>query len=177
MRAARNAGIVVPKKIIDEARTYLEKCTTSRGGVIYSLASGGHEGGPALVAAAIAGGFSTGDYSSPLVKKWFTYCRTAIPVAQGGRFGHDEYTHYYFAQCVYILADDGWEKLYGSTPANDRLTWSGYRAAMFDQLHRTQNGDGSWSGGGGFSVGPVYSTAMYCTIMQLDKATLPIYQR
>ena len=34
-----------------------------------------------------------------------------------------------------------------------------------------------WFHGGGFSVGPVYSTAIYCCIMQLDKGTLPIYQR
>ena len=35
------AGIVVPKSIIDNATKYLEKCTTPRGGVIYSLAHGG----------------------------------------------------------------------------------------------------------------------------------------
>ena len=29
-----------------------------------------------------------------------------------GRFGHDEYTHYYFAQAMYVLGDDGWEKLF-----------------------------------------------------------------
>ena len=48
---------------------------------------------------------------------------------------------------------------------------------MFDHLVQTQNADGSWPGGGGFSVGPVYSTAIYLTIMQLDNGTLPIYQR
>ena len=36
------------------------------------------------------------------------------------------------------------------------MTWTAYRAAMFDGLIRTQNADGSWPGGGGFSVGPVY---------------------
>ena len=38
-------------------------------------------------------------------------------------------------------------------------------------------GDGSWAQGGGWSVGPVYSTAVYCTIMQLDNNCLPVYQR
>src|SRR5262249_14402460 len=42
LRAARNAGIVVPKGIIDKAHDYLKKCTTPRGGIIYSLA---HRGG------------------------------------------------------------------------------------------------------------------------------------
>ena len=34
LRAARNAGIAVPKSIIDKAHKYLENCTTARGGVI-----------------------------------------------------------------------------------------------------------------------------------------------
>src|SRR5262249_1284167 len=86
-------------------------------------------------------------------------------------------THYYFAQAVYILGDDGWEKLYGDTPPAERLMWSKYREGMFDQWQRMQNADGSWPSGGGFSVGPGYSTAIYGTLMQLDKGTLPIYQR
>ena len=57
------------------------------------------------------------------------------------------------------------------------LTWTKYKAAMFDRLQTMQHQDGSWPSGGGFSVGPVYSTAIYCTILQLDKGTLPIYQR
>ena len=70
-----------------------------------------------------------------------------------------------------------WEKLFGPTPKDERVTWSKYREAMFDQLMQSQNADGSWSQGGGWSVGPVYSTAVYVTIMQLDKGVLPIYQR
>ena len=85
LRAARNAGIVVPKSIIDKAAKYLEKCTTPRGGVIYSLAHGGAvDGGerPPLTAAAIACAFSAGEYNSPLAKKWLKYCRTAIPIGR-----------------------------------------------------------------------------------------------
>ncbi len=40
LRAAKNAGIVVPKSIIDNAVKYLHDCTTERGGIIYSLAQG-----------------------------------------------------------------------------------------------------------------------------------------
>ena len=49
-----------------------------------------------------------------LVKKWFKFFQTHVPLAAGGfnRFGHDEYTHYYYAQANYILGDDGWEKLF-----------------------------------------------------------------
>ncbi|MCC6421667.1 MAG: terpene cyclase/mutase family protein [Gemmataceae bacterium] len=184
LRACRNAGIAVPKDIIRKAQDYLKHSTTERGGVVYSLGRGGFRapaGGerPALTAAAISCGFNAGEYKSDLVKKWFKFCRDAISINNlgGVRIGHDEYTHYYYAQAVYILGDDGWEKLFGSTPENQRVSWSRYRATMFDRLIQTQHQDGSWPSGGGFSVGPVYSTAVYLTIMQLDKGTLPIYQR
>lgn len=183
LRACRNGGIPVPKAVVKKGYDYLKNSTTAQGGVVYSLGRGGvgaPVGGerPALTAAAIACLFSAGEYKDELVKKWFKYCQRAIPIAGGGiRMGHDEYTHYYYAQAVYTLGDDGWEKMFGPTPADQRVTWSAYRAAMFDHLKNTQNADGSWPGGGGFSVGPVYSTAIYCTIMQLDKATLPFYQR
>jgi hypothetical protein len=184
LRACRNAGIPVPKAIIKKAHDYLKNSTTPRGGVVYSLGRGGMRaplGGerPALTAAAIACLFNAGEYKSELCKKWFKFCQTAIPInAVGGvRIGHDEYTQYYYCQAIYILGDDGWEKMFGPTPKDQRITWSAYRQAMFDNLVRTQNGDGSWPSGGGFSVGAVYSTAVYTTMMQLDKGTLPIYQR
>jgi hypothetical protein len=177
LRACRNAGIPVPKIIIKKAHDYLKECTSPQGGVYYSFQSRMER--PAITAAAIACLFNAGDYKDPLCKKWFRYCQRTIPMGAGGgfRIGHDEYTHYYYAQSIYTLGDDGWEKLFGKTPAADRLTWSAYRSAMFDHLQRIQNADGSWTGGGGFSVGPVYSTAVYCTIMQLDKGTLPIYMK
>jgi hypothetical protein len=52
------------------------------------------------------------------------------------------------------------------------LTWSKYRQAFFEFLHRTQNSDGSWTG---TAIGPVYTTSCYLTILQLDNGTLPIY--
>jgi hypothetical protein len=177
VRAARNAGIVVPKEIIDKGVKYLKDCTNAQGGVIYSLGGGGGgDGRPALTAAAIACGFSAGEYNSEQVKKWFKFCQTHVPIASGGfnRFGHDEYTHYYYAQSLYMLGDNGWDRLFPGSKDNDKLTWSKYKKASFENLIRTQGSDGSWSGG---HVGPVFITAVHLTILQLDKATLPIYQR
>jgi hypothetical protein len=140
LRAARNAGIVVPKSIIDKANKYLKDSTTPRGGVIYSLAHGGPNNGgerPPLTAAAVACAFSAGEYNSDLAKKWLEYCRMAIP-------------------------------------KEDQLTWSKYKKEMFDHLVSSQNRDGSWSGG---YIGPVFTTATYLTILQLENGNLPIYQR
>jgi hypothetical protein len=177
IRAARNAGIVVPKEIIDRGIKYLKDSTNAQGGVIYSLGGGGGgDGRPALTAAAISCGFSAGEYNSDLVKKWFKFCQTHVPIQGGGfnRFGHDEYTHYYYAQALYILGDEGWNKLFPGAKESDKLSWAKYKKATFENLLRTQGADGSWNGG---HVGPVFITAVHLTILQLDKATLPIYQR
>ncbi|MBY0525550.1 MAG: terpene cyclase/mutase family protein [Gemmataceae bacterium] len=174
LRAARNAGIIVPKSVIDGANKYLKDATTEKGSIIYSLAQGRHEGGPALVAAALAGSFNAGEYNSPQAKKWLNYCRTAIPIGQAGRFGHDEYTHYYYAQALYILGENGYEKLFPNSKPEEHMTWSKYRKPMFEHLLKTQTSDGSWNSG---HIGSIFSTAVNLTILQLDNGTLPIYQR
>lgn len=175
LRAARNAGIKVPGEAITDAVNYLKESTNAEGGVIYSLAGGGGgDGRPALTAAAISCGFSAGDYNSPLVKKWFQFCKRRVPMLGSGRFGHDEYTHYYYAQAMYMLGDDGWAKLFPGDAPGERVTWSQYRKSTFDYLKRTQQPDGSWTGG---HVGPIFITSVHLTILQLDKAVLPIYQR
>jgi hypothetical protein len=184
LRACRDAGIAVPKEIMKKGFDYLKKSTTADGGVVYSLGRGGigaplGGGRPALTAAAIACLFSAGEYKDEHVKKWFKFCERQIPIgAPGGvRFGHDEYTHFYFAPSLYFLGEDGWGKLFPGTPKGQGLSWKKYRDTMFDGLARSQAGDGSWAQGGGWSVGPVYSTSVYCVIMQLDNNCLPVYQR
>jgi hypothetical protein len=179
LRACRNAGIVVPKGIIEKSQKYLHECTTSEGGIIYSRAQGVNSGArPALTAAAIACAFNSGEYTSADVKKWFKYCKTAIPRLGGGRGGHDEYTQYYYAEAVYMLGEEGWAKLFPDSTESARLTWSKYRKDTFDFLKRAQGSDGSWSGSGMWGhIGPVYASSMALTMMQLDKGVLPIFQR
>jgi hypothetical protein len=179
LRAARNAGIAVPKSIIDKAHKYLENCTTARGGVIYSLAHGAAFNGserPPLTAAAIACSFSSGEYNSELAKKWLKYCHSAVPIDKSGRdsFGHWEYTHYYYAQAIYALGEDGYAKMFPDSKPADQLTWSKYRDVIFDYLASRQSADGSWSQG---YIGTMFTTACHLTILQLDNGTLPIYQR
>jgi hypothetical protein len=182
LRAARNAGIIVPNDAITKGVEYLRKSTDADGGVQYSLAFGGGrgDGRPALTAAAICCGFSFGDYNGNLVKKWLKYCQNTLSIpGDGRRMGHDEYTHYYYAQVVYVLGDDRFKKLFPDARSDEVLTWSKYRKAVFEEFKRTQAADGSWSHDSWTArmVGPVYVTACYLTVMQLDKATLPIYQR
>src|SRR5262245_19389888 len=182
LRACKNAGIPVNKEIIKNGYKYLKNSTTANGGVVHSLGRGGAGapvGGerPPLTAAGIACLFSAGEYKDELIKKWFKYCQRAIPIGGVGRVGHDEYTHYYYAQAVYFLGEDGWEKMFPGSAEGDRVTWSKYRASMFEHLRTTQSADGSWGSSGTWGIGGIYTAAIYTTILQLDKGTLPIYQR
>jgi len=182
LRAARNAGIIVPNAAIKGAQKYLQDSTDTSGGIMYSLAYGGGGGGgrPALTAAAIACGFSFGEYKSDLVKKWIKNCQLNLSIpGDGRRMGHDEYTHYYYSQVVYVLGEDRHKKLFPDARSDELLTWKKYRKSVFEEFKRTQSADGSWSADSWTArmVGPVYVTACYLTVLQLDKATLPIYQR
>jgi hypothetical protein len=179
LRACRNAGIPVPKSIIDNAQKYLKECTGQDGGIFYRKGQGG-PGSPALTAAGLAGGFSIGEYNSPEVKRWLEFCRKRIPLNTGNdRFGHDEYTHYYYAQALYTLGEDGYDRVFPNAPESERLTWKKYRAARFPAIAKSQKRDGSWdpAGSWGGHVGTVYCTAVNLTILQLDHGTLPFYQR
>jgi prenyltransferase beta subunit len=176
LRACRNSGIVVPHEAIKKVHEYLEKCTTPRGGMIYSLQSGGGPERPTITVAAIASMFSTGEYNSELAKKWIKFVKPQVPIDTVGQeqYGHSEYTQYYYGQVIYCLGEDGYAKLFPDSRPEDRLTWSKYRKAFFEFLKRTQNKDGSWRG---TPIGPVWTTCCYLTVLQLDNGTLPIYQR
>jgi hypothetical protein len=174
LRAARNAGIVVPLSIIKNAHEYLRKATDSNGGVMYQLGSGGGTG--PLTAQAIACLFSAGEYDDALVKTWLAFTQRVIPVDGSGldRFGHYEYTHYYYAQVAYMLGDDGYARLFPGSREGERLTWSKYKSNVLEGLLKRQSADGSWSSG---YIGTVYSTSCFLAILQLEKGTLPLYQK
>ena len=70
------------------------------------------------------------------------------------------------------------EAMQRTVPARLRATGQAlFSAAVFG----AGNAIGNALSGTGYdrfgSVGPLYTTAIYATIMQLDKGTLPIYQR
>lgn len=178
LRAAKNAGIPVPKEAIDKAVNYLEACTTPDGGIIYSYAGGGvaarGSGRPPLTAAAICCGFSAGQYNGELPKKWIKYCKDNIPLGKG-RQSHDEYQTYYYSQALYALGDTKYGEMFPNEPKESWLTWAKFKDAQFPQILDTQDKtNGSWNQG---YIGPVYSTSINLCILQLEKGILPIYQK
>ena len=159
LRSCRNAGIPVPKEIVDKAITYIHNCSLEggSGGVQYNIKGGG--GRPAISAAAIACLFNAGEYDSSYVPKLLDYCRKNLANISNQGFGHWHYAHYYYAQVVYREGGP---------------TWDEYRDKITERLLQEVNPDGSWSQG---YIGTVYTTAINLTILQLDGAALPIYQR
>lgn len=159
LRACRNAGIPVPKEIIDRARKYIADCGTADGGIRYSLKSSGGARAP-ITAAAVAAIFNAGEYESERVVKMLNYCEKNVWPGNGrSSFGHWHYAHYYFSQVKYRQGEKEWKK---------------YISAIGRDLLRQQSASGAWKQG---SVGPHYITAINATILQLDNGYLPIYQR
>jgi hypothetical protein len=160
LRGCRNAGITVPKEIVDAAVEYIRKCTLPDGGVQYSSKGGG--GRPAISAAAIACLFNAGEYDNQYVPKLEEYCRRNLADISNQGFGHWHYAHYYYAQVRYREGGPKWEE---------------YRDKLFAKLasEATQNGKFVvWNQG---YIGPIYTTAINLTILQLENGALPIYQR
>jgi hypothetical protein len=104
---------------------------------------------------------------------WAKYCKAEIPIGSAIKFGRDELTHYFYPQAIFNF------KLNAEFSAGkEAISWSDYSKAMFDHLQKSQTKDGSWpallDAEGGISVGPVYSTAVWCTVLQFDKKNHPL---
>jgi hypothetical protein len=158
LQAAENAGIPVPAAAINDGQEYLKKALEK-----FEQRAKAEQNANRAVdpAAALACRFTQsiqGGREDELRKKWLKYCQGEIPVGRKIKFGQDELTHYYYAQAVFNFGGK---------------TWDTYRTATFDHLKSSQNKDGSWPAGDGISVGPVYSTALSCIILQLDKRSHP----
>ena len=77
LRGCRNAGIPVPKEIIDKAVKYIRDCTRPDGGVQYNSRRRRRRGRPSSPAA-IACLFNAGDYDDKYVPKLLAYCHRGI---------------------------------------------------------------------------------------------------
>lgn len=159
LRACRNAGIAVSAEIIQRARKYIEDCTTTEGGVQYSIQGGGAR--PPITAAALAAMFNAGEYDTDLTRKMREFCdKTIWPNRKvSARASFWEYMHFYYAQVIYRQGGDRWER---------------YRTEIGEELSRRMQAGGYWADP---NIGDVYATSVNCIILQLQKGYLPIYQR
>lgn len=158
LRGCRNAGIPVPKEIIERAKQYIYTCKNSDGGISYSSRNRGSSR-PAITAAALASLYNAGDYDSRHVPEMMAYCQKNLYGLGSSRsFGHWHYTYLYYSQVVYRQGGSQWDI---------------FRNKLYARIVGEQSQDGSWQG----NIGPIYVTAINLIVLQLDKAYLPIFQR
>lgn len=171
LQACRQEGIPVPKDMIAKSRDFLEKELSQPIDEKLDMRRPAYKRRPAQIAAALA---MQVPLKMDLRKEWFVRCQQAF-LNNGKVAASDQFTLFYFSQAVYQLGDNGWAALFG--PGKEQVTWGGYRTILFDGLQKSQNADGTWAGFDGWLTGPVYSTAVFCMMMQLDKGAVPFFQR
>jgi hypothetical protein len=159
LRSARNAGIKIPKQVIDNAVRYVRECQNPDGGFRYRKTSGASAW--PRTAAGVATLFYAGVYDDDSIPRGLAYLRrTATPDGGGPNTQpYYFYGHYYASQAMYLAGGDWWKDW-----------WPRIR----DELVEHQLGDGSWSDP---QWGQPLGTSMALIIMQMPKRYLPIFQK
>jgi len=159
LRAARNCGIAVDKRVIEKALKCVKQAQNGDGGFSYRVyVERGNDGDSQLPrsAGAVCILQALGAYNDPETQKGLEYL---MKNTEGGfknaswRF----YAAYYLSQAMLMGGEKYWAKW-----------WPVVKADMLS----TQQGDGSWQGEGGKG----YGTAVALIILQMPYRYLPIYQ-
>ena len=159
LRACRNAGIKVPKSIIDRGCEYIQKSANKDGGIRYRAGQQGGSMAP-ITAAAVATLYNAGQYENPVAVAALRYTKNLIKNRGTKAYsGHAFYGLLYAGQAMYLSGDDNWREFFPT---------------FRDDLLKQQAADGSWQGD---HVGRVYGTSIALLTLQLPYRQLPIYQR
>ena len=158
LRAARNAGLFVPRETIDKVTDYVKRSQNADGGFRYMVQPGGQSAFPRSAAGVVAL-YSAGVYEGPEIQKGLDYLMGYLP--QGPDFNREShyfYGHYYAVQAMWHAGGDYWSRRF---------------PAVRDALVARQSDDGSWMD----SICQEYGTAMACIVLQIPNNYLPIFQR
>lgn len=162
LRAARNAGMFVPKSTVDKCIEYVKGCHSSNGGFRYML-----QGSPTAFARTAAGVValnSAGVYRGPEVESGLRYLMDFKPNQPFPRRDmpdlHYFYGHYYAVQAMWTAGEPRWSEWFPAI--RDELVG---RARFRD--------DGSWTD----TICSHYATAMACIILQVPNNYLSILQK
>ena len=167
LRAAKDAGIAVPKEVIDAGIEYVKRCHNSKragkDGGFGSTPGGGS--GLARTGAGVTSLQVAGDYRSAEVQEGVEYLLECEPV--GKRKDDDAqfywYGLYYGTMGIYQAQSIGtWGK----------NAWAQWYPAVTKHLVETQKPEGKWEGNHG-----LYPTAMGVVVLAIPYRYLPLYQR
>ncbi len=156
LRAARQAGISVPRQTIKRAIHFVRQLQNPDGGFSYMLQMPGSAFPRSAAGVALL--FYSGVYSGHAITNAVHYLMGCLPGTPGNNQGNFFYGNYYGTQAMFLAGGPWWGKWW---------------PAMSSTLLKRQQDDGSWSGGPGTS----YGTAMALIILQIPDRVLPILQK
>lgn len=159
LRAARNAGIAVPKSTVDRCIDYVRRCQNSDGGFRYQLLLRPQSIFPRSAAGVVAL-YSAGVYEGEEIERGLDYLMRYLPQGDLFRYeSHYYYGHYYAVQAMWHAGGDYWRKWY---------------PAIRDELLTRQLPEGSWPDA---LICNEYGSAMALLVLQTPNNYLPIFQR
>jgi len=158
LRAAKNAGLHVPKETIDRCIDYVKRSQNADGGFAYMI-QGGESAFPRSAAGVVAL-YSAGVYEGPEIAKGLEYLDRFRPQegVQRRETSYYYYGHYYAVQAMWHAGGKKWNLWY---------------PAVRDEFIGRQQDDGSWTS----PICLEYATAMACIVLQMPDNCLPIFQR
>jgi hypothetical protein len=166
LRAAKDAGIYVPKDVIDSGIEYVKRCHNGKdagkdGGFAYQP---GGESGFARTGAGVLSLQVAGNYRAKEVSEGVEYLMTYKPVGT-----KEQSKEHYFYGLYYSSMG-----IYQSQSAGEwgRRAWNAFYPAITRSLIAEQQPDGHWNGS--FEQ---YATAMAILVLDIPFRYLPIYQR
>lgn len=167
LRAARDAGINVPKEVIDAGIEYVKRCHNPKsqgkdGGFAYTP---GQASGLARTGAGVTSLQVAGDYRSTEVQEGVEYLLTCEPVGKV----KDDNAEFYWYGMYYATAGIYQAQSIGTWGKN---AWAQWYPAVVKQVTSTQKPDGKWEGPHG-----LYPTAMAVVVLSIPYRYLPLYQR
>jgi hypothetical protein len=162
LRAARNAGIFVPKETIDRCIEYVRKCQTVEGGFRYQLSTT-WQVTFGLTAAGVVALYSGGVYEGKPIEAGLRYLERYRPgLAMRQPSNHYFYSHYYAVQAMWHAGGERWKQWYPDV--RDELLQFPFHTST-----------GGWRDPSAY--GDEYATAMALLILQTPNNYLPIFQR
>jgi Squalene-hopene cyclase C-terminal domain len=159
LRAARNAGLYVPKETVAACIRYVKKSQNHDGGFRYMLQGIATSEFPRSAAGVVALQ-SAGEYDSKEVRDGIAYLQQFGKGSRAARRNHHYfYGQYYAAQALWLQGGSAWSEWY---------------SLMRDDLLNRQTPEGYWPDNG---VCKEYGTAMALIVLQIPNDFLPIFQR
>lgn len=159
LRGAKDAGIHVPDKTMEDAIKYVNRCYDRRsGGYRYQPYSAG--AGYARTAAGVCVLQLCGKYDADEIKRAVEYMEH-----MGDDRGHYWYGHYYAAHAMNQVGGEAWENYYKRM--RKLLLSPGYQRPTGEWYDTRREA----------AYGPAYQTAIAVLILSVPTHYLPIYQK